>query len=129
MHIFFMSSRGLVILCSNFGTKTNSELLELKASFRESSVTPKTNGQRSQLISQTLKSAAESRCRQDLRACLVGLCIFGLTESSYTISVVTCGFIVLYQSQLSSHYLNSTTSTATYLTIMLEDTTKGRSSL
>lgn len=76
-------NRGLVSpYYSNFETKTNFGLLELKASFWENSVTPQTNDQRSQLILQTLKSAAELRCRQDLRACLAELCIFGLTEFS-----------------------------------------------
>lgn len=89
-------SRGSVIpYYPNLETKTNFGLLELKALFQGSCVTSKTNDQRSQLISQTLKSAAGLRCRQDLRACLVGLCIFGLTKSPYT-SVATRGFIVLY---------------------------------
>lgn len=90
-------SRGSVIpYYPNFETKTNFGLLELKASFRESCVNPKTNDQRSQLISQTLKSAVGLCCRQDLRACLAGLYIFGLTESSYTTTIATRGFIVLY---------------------------------
>jgi len=92
-HVYTYIHYSLIFTYSDF-QQTNFGLLKLKALFRESFVTSETNGQRSQLISQTLKSVAGLCCCQNLRACLAGLCIFRFDEIS-SIAIATCGFTIL----------------------------------
>lgn len=87
--------------------KQISGLLKLKALFQESFVTPETNGQRSQLISQTLKSAAESCVVVKIYERVWPDCVFFDGISLYSHSDARIYSVTPYP-QLSLYSLNST---------------------